>query len=206
MYPRLKIARELLKEDGVIFISIDDNEQANLKIICDEIFGEENFVGDIVWNGQSGAEDDGFLRNNKEFFLIYAKNVNLFNVGLKDKENQKFNLYDDKRKERYKRQLLRKGGDNSRREDRQNLYYPIKDNKGNDFYPTLPNGDDGCWRWSTFTMQQAINNDIVEFAKARDGRIEAYEKIYESDENRKTQKYRTLETDIGSSSTGTKHI
>lgn len=55
-------------------------------------------------------------------------------------------------------------------------------------------------------MQQAINNDIVEFAKARDGRIEAYEKIYESDENRKTQKYRTLETDIGSSSTGTKHI
>lgn len=52
MYPRLKIARELLKEDGVIFISIDDNEQANLKIICDEIFGEENFVGDIVWNGQ----------------------------------------------------------------------------------------------------------------------------------------------------------
>lgn len=46
MYPRLKIARELLKEDGVIFISIDDNEQANLKIICDEIFGEENFVGD----------------------------------------------------------------------------------------------------------------------------------------------------------------
>ncbi|MBK2078515.1 DNA methyltransferase [Francisella tularensis] len=68
MYPRLKIARELLKEDGVIFISIDDNEQANLKIICDEIFGEENFVGDIVWNGQSGAEDDGFLRNNKEFF------------------------------------------------------------------------------------------------------------------------------------------
>ena len=58
MYPRLKLARDLLKEDGVIFISIDDNEQANLKIICDEIFGEENFVGNIIWRNKYTLQND----------------------------------------------------------------------------------------------------------------------------------------------------
>ncbi len=77
MYPRLKLARDLLKEDGVIFISIDDNEQANLKIICDEIFGEENFVGDIIWHKKT---QPSFLSNEisnvKEHILFYKKSEN----------------------------------------------------------------------------------------------------------------------------------
>ena len=58
MLPRLKLARDLLREDGVIFISIDDNEQANLKILCDEIFGEENFVGNLIWQKKKGGSQD----------------------------------------------------------------------------------------------------------------------------------------------------
>ncbi|WP_027327463.1 site-specific DNA-methyltransferase [Helicobacter pametensis] len=75
MLPRLKLARDLLKEDGVIFISIDDNEQANLKILCDEIFGEENFVGDFIRKTKSTTNDAKIgINYQHEFLLCYAKN------------------------------------------------------------------------------------------------------------------------------------
>lgn len=72
MYPRLKLARNLLKDDGVIFISIDDNEVHNLRKICDEIFGEENFVECITWNKRIPKNDKG-IGNIHEYILIYAK-------------------------------------------------------------------------------------------------------------------------------------
>ena len=75
MYPRLKLARELLSDDGVIFISIDDNEQANLKILCDEIFGEENFVGNILWQKSYAPKNrNKFLSEMHDFIVFYAKN------------------------------------------------------------------------------------------------------------------------------------
>ncbi|MGU5551878.1 site-specific DNA-methyltransferase [Aeromonas hydrophila] len=76
MYPRLKLARNLLKNDGVIFISIDDNEVKNLKFICDEIFGEDNFIGEIIWRKRKGGGNDSqFLAIDHEFILIYARDV-----------------------------------------------------------------------------------------------------------------------------------
>lgn len=77
MYPRLKLARDLLKEDGVIFISIDDNEQANLKILCDEIFGEENFINNFVWvNKPEGRQISGLgAAGTHEYILVYSKNA-----------------------------------------------------------------------------------------------------------------------------------
>lgn len=75
MLPRLKLARDLLKEEGVIFISIDDNEQANLKILCDEIFGEENFVASVIWEKKYSPQNDAkWLSDNHDFIFIYAKN------------------------------------------------------------------------------------------------------------------------------------
>ncbi|RLA07107.1 MAG: site-specific DNA-methyltransferase, partial [Gammaproteobacteria bacterium] len=77
MYPRLKLARDLLKDDGVIFVSIDDNEQANLKIMCDEIFGEDNFVTSFIWEKK---KKPAFLHKNvgklAEYILCYTKNNN----------------------------------------------------------------------------------------------------------------------------------
>lgn len=74
MLPRLKLARDLLKEDGVIFISIDDNEQANLKLLCDEIFGEDNFVANIIWQKKKGgSQDSQDFAKEHEYILIYAK-------------------------------------------------------------------------------------------------------------------------------------
>lgn len=204
IYPRLYIARELLKDDGVIFISIDDNEASQLKLLCDEVFGEENFVAEFIWTGKSGSEDDSHIRNNKEYILNYAKTIDSFQVGLDIKKDEKFIYFDKIQKDYYKRQLLRKWGDNSRREDRPNLYYPIIDDSGDDFYPTLPDGEDGCWRWSKETMKKAIMEGRVEFAK--NGKYEAYEKIYKSEERNKTKKYKTVLQELGSSSIGTKEI
>ncbi|MGL2639274.1 site-specific DNA-methyltransferase [Helicobacter pylori] len=92
MLPRLKLARDLLKEDGVIFISIDDNECANLKILCDEIFGEDNFVGDFIRKTKSTTNDAKIgLNYQHEFLLCYAKDKNYTNLlgGEKNLENYK---------------------------------------------------------------------------------------------------------------------
>lgn len=75
IYPRLVLARELLSDDGVIFISIDDNEQANLKLICDEIFGEENFIKDLIVNTSEGGGNAKYVVNGHETVLVYSKNI-----------------------------------------------------------------------------------------------------------------------------------
>ncbi|EGK7522308.1 site-specific DNA-methyltransferase [Campylobacter lari] len=98
MLPRLKLARDLLKEDGVIFISIDDNEQANLKILCDEIFGEENFVGDLIWNNKYTTSNDTDISYQHEHILIYSKDRNNFKLGLlprTEKQNKDYKNRDN---------------------------------------------------------------------------------------------------------------
>lgn len=87
MYPRLYIARELLREDGVIFISIDDNEQAQLKLLCDDVFGEENFVANIIWNRKRGRDNSArWFSKSHEYLLVYAKNKELFETNYLDLE------------------------------------------------------------------------------------------------------------------------
>ena len=81
MYPRLKLARNLLTDDGVIFISIDDAEQANLKKICDEIFGEGNFLGSIAWRRFNSQANIGMFAKVKDYILIYARNMELVDFG-----------------------------------------------------------------------------------------------------------------------------
>lgn len=82
MYPRLKIARNLLKEDGVIFISIDDNEQENLKKVCDEIFGGQNFIAELIWERAFSPKNDArFISNSHDYVIMYAKSLDSFTIG-----------------------------------------------------------------------------------------------------------------------------
>ena len=74
MYPRLYLARNLLRDDGVIFISIDDNEAANLKLLCDEVFGAENFVAQLIWNKQH-SQQQGLFKRYHEYVFLYAKDI-----------------------------------------------------------------------------------------------------------------------------------
>ena len=82
IYPRLKIAKDLLTDDGVIFISIDDNEQENLRKVCDEIFGMQNFVAQLVWERAYAPKNDAkFISNSHDYVLMFAKNINNFVIG-----------------------------------------------------------------------------------------------------------------------------
>ncbi len=89
MYPRLLLAKDLLKQDGVIFISIDDNECAQLKLLCDEIFGEGNFVSCFVWQKKSGGGQAKYFYEGHEYILIYCKNKDLLQGLFKIKEKGK---------------------------------------------------------------------------------------------------------------------
>lgn len=94
MYPRLKLARDLLKDDGVIFISIDDNEQANLKILCDEIFGEENFCGIFPWRKRTAKSDVPFgISQDYEYVVVYSRTTN-FKAGIEN-DGRKYYETDD---------------------------------------------------------------------------------------------------------------
>lgn len=89
MYPRLLLARDLLSTDGVIFISIDDNEQANLKLLCDEIFGEENFLANVIWEKKyTVANDAKFFSDNHDHILVYTKNIDFFEIGRLDRTKE----------------------------------------------------------------------------------------------------------------------
>ena len=82
MYPRLQLARDLLSDDGVIFISIDDNEQANLKLICDDIFGEENFIAQLIWERAFSPKNDAkYISNSHDYICMYAKKIDSFIIG-----------------------------------------------------------------------------------------------------------------------------
>ena len=94
MYSRLFLAHKLLKDDGVIFVSIDDNEVANLRLLMDEIFGEENFVANIIWYSKYTTSNDAkYLSTQHENILLYGKNKDHFNVGLLDRSEKQDKNY-----------------------------------------------------------------------------------------------------------------
>lgn len=202
IYPRLRLAKDLLSDDGVIFVSIDDNEVENLKKICNEVFGESSFISILNWKGRGGRQDSKYYAAVHEYILCYAKSKNSFIAGEEIKSGDIYPKFDKEKNRYYKTQLLRKWGSNSRRADRPNLYYPIKAPDGTDLYPIIreANGQrpsnltkfDGRWRWAPATMNQAIKDGRVEFLKTKDGEWIAYEKIFAPLEGEEeTKKYTT---------------
>lgn len=133
MYPRLKLARNLLSEDGVIFISIDDNEVDNIKKMCDEIFGESNCLGLIsTINNLKGRSDSEFFATCNEFLLVYSKNkvfahTNGFEVDMEEIDDD-YKFEDEISK--YKVIGFRKTGNGWKREDRPYMYYPVLEKNG----------------------------------------------------------------------------
>lgn len=166
MYPRLLLARDLLHDNGAIFISIDDNEQANLKLICDDIFGEENCLGCICRStGQTTGQDSGGLGSSFDYAFVYGRKPDLDIAGLPltDQDLKRFDNEDSYGKYAYDQ--LRKTGSNDRREDRPNMYYAIKDPDGNDVYPTATAGYDSCWRVERKTYEQLVADDYILWKK-----------------------------------------
>ena len=160
IYSRLMLARNLLADDGVVFISIDDNEQENLKKCCDEVFGESNFVGKIaVVNNLKGRNDRKDIATCHEYILIYGKSEFAANgMPLTDEQKAQFDKVDENGSA-YQLRDLRKRGRPDRREDRPNMYFPIYYNLETKkcslveepnavaIYPIRGDGSDGRWRW-----------------------------------------------------------
>lgn len=168
MLPRLSFARELLTKDGVIFISIDDNEQANLKCLCDEIFGEQNFIGNIVRpTGQTTGQDSGGLGSSFDYILVYAKidEYELNGLELTEKDKLRFQNEDDVGFYAYDQ--LRKTGSNDKREDRPNMYYGIENPDGEVLYPTAAAGYDSCWRVEKKTYENLVKEGFILWKKTK---------------------------------------
>lgn len=203
--PRIKLLRDLLSKNGIIFISIDDNEVHHLKTLFLE--NGFNFVAQLVWKGKSGAEDDTYFRTVHEYILVFSRDDYSFVAGEEEKTDEKFPYTDESSGKKYKTQLLRKWGSNSKRADRPNLYYPIKTPEGEDFYPMLSKEVEGCWRWGKPAMKKAIEDGRIEFKVNSKSILEAYEKVFEPEEGEiRTKKFQSLLDDVGTTSNGTKEL
>ncbi|GHT07528.1 DNA methylase N-4 [Endomicrobiia bacterium] len=188
MYPRLFLAKNLLKDDGVIFISIDDNEVHNLKLLMNEIFGEENFVSDIVWANKEGGggSDSTYYKIKHEYILCYAKNKdNLIIKGEKCEEDSSYAF----KEERGRYKLIKLNSFSIQYSA--NLDYPITTPNGEVIYPS-EDGKKGCWRWSKEKFCWGSKHGFIEFKKNQDGKIWVYTKQYFRVDNENKHIVRTL--------------
>lgn len=159
IYPRLKVARDLLADDGAIFISIDEHEIGNLKKVCNEIFGPQNFVGNVIWERAFAPKNDAkYLSDSHDYVLIYAKSLSSFEIGLLPRTDEANSRY--------------KNPDNDPRGPWTADNMTVKTYSANYDYPiTTPSGkvvrptDGRCWFTSSARMQTLIEQDRVWFGE-----------------------------------------
>lgn len=179
MYPRLRLASNLLKDDGVIFISIDDGEQANMRKLCDEVFGEENFIAQIIWQKVYSPRMDvqGFSTSH-DYVLCYVKsNIEGIRQEAFSQNSAQFNFVDPQNGKKYRRRSIRKEGSASLRSDRPNSWFALVAPDGSEVYPYKPDGTEGRWRWDINTYKTKEQQGLVEWVKTENG-WQAYAKQY----------------------------
>ncbi len=194
IYPRLKLARNLLRDDGVIFISIDDNEVGNLQKICNEIFGEDNFIGQITVVGNPRGRDYGGVARMHDYILAYSK-TNKANINLIEDENNNFTMFDEIGG--FELRELRNRNIKFNINNRPNLYYPFYINENSvdsnglydislepvagwfKLFPLESQGVKTVWRWGKPKSLENLNINIK--AKAmKNGSYQIVEKYRES--------------------------
>ena len=194
IYPRLKLARNLLRDDGVIFISIDDNEQANLRKICDEIFGESNFTAQFTWRRRSGANDAvNNVSIDHEYVLCYSGSKGAMLRGVA-KTFENYSNPDNDPRGAWTRGDLTCGKTASQRP---NLFYPITDPATGIIYECSPAH---VWRFERVKMQELINTGKVIFPP--DGKGTPAYKRHKNEVRSETKPYSSIiDTDLNSSAT-----
>ncbi len=179
IFPRLVLARNLLREDGVIFISIDDNEVHNLRKICDEVFGAVNYFGCISRaTGTTTGQDANKIGSSLDYLLIYKKtsSFTLEGIELSEDDEKRFSYEDNNGK--YSILQLRKTGNADRREDRPNMYYPVISPEGKEVYPIGPTGYESRWRFGYSTYEEYLRNEMIVWQTSRNGDLMPYVKYY----------------------------
>ena len=200
MYPRLRLLQKLLADDGAIFISIDDNEQAYLKLICDEIFGTRNFLADVVWEKSDSPRMDAKLFSTKyDHTITYAKKIeNLILHRIKSTETASHYSKVESDGRKYYLKPLRAMGLNDAREARPNLYFGMIAPDDNEVFPIRPDGTDGNWRWSKDKIAQ--NPTRIEWVKGKNGWTPYY-KIYADEQTERPPETIWYNKDVGSNRT-----
>lgn len=168
IYPRLKLAKDLLSDDGVVFMSIDDNEIENLRKICNEIFGEENFIAQIIWKKRSTPPNDKVIGAAHEYILSFGKNISNTKLHLRARTQEQLMRYqnpDNHPKGPWAPGDLSanvKGGRYVA-----SLYYPIiNPNTGEEHYPP----QNGNWRFNKQTVEKLLKNNEISFGNDGKGR------------------------------------
>ncbi|MDT2948211.1 site-specific DNA-methyltransferase [Lactococcus lactis] len=174
MYPRLYLAKKLLKDSGVIFVSIDDNEQANLKLLMDDIFGEGGFVSEFIWQKKTGAHDAKGVATVTESILVYSKETNkkiwnkIFSQNTDAHDEARYNCSDEYETERGKYYLdtLDRGGLSYS----DSMNYSITAPDGTKIFPNgrMKFENDGwIWQWSKDRLEWGIKNGFIEISRSK---------------------------------------
>ena len=163
MFPRLRLAANLLRDDGVIFISIDDNEIDNLKKLCNEVFGEENFIAQLIWERAYSPKNDAkYISNSHDYVLMYAKKLEDFKIGRlprTEEANARYSNPDNDPRGEWK------STDMSVKTFSESGNYPITTPTGNVVYP--PAGR--CWSLSRSTFEEKLKDNRISFGANGDG-------------------------------------
>jgi Adenine specific DNA methylase Mod len=197
MYPRLKVAKDLLTEDGVIFISIDDNEISNLLKICNEIFGEQNFVGNIIWQSRTSISNDDEISTNHNHTLVYSRYRELLTFGGDDIDETEYVNQDNDPRGPWKLVPIdanHVGGDTR---------YPIRNPKtGIDYYP--PNGR--IWCYNKKTLEKLIEDNRIKFGLSDDSSPKRKLYLNERKEKGDSKTPSSILLNAGTTKTGTTEI
>ena len=185
IYTRLKIAKDLLRDNGVIFISISDIEAANLKKICDDVFGTVNCIADLIWANKEGggSSDSKLFRIKHEHVICYAKNVDLVEIkGVAISNADRYKGADEYEKDRGKYYLQKLGMGSIQYS--KSLDYPIETPDGTFVMPSdNNNGKRACWRWSKEKFRKNEEQGFVEIKKDSKGIWTVYTKQYMNCDN-----------------------
>ena len=190
LYPRLILAKQLLSDEGVIFCSIDDKNQAYVKCLFDEVFGEENFIGNICRENIKGGTKTRNIKQVHDYIIAYGKKLIENNekkellLGEEFEEEFKYEFSDEKGKYAKGREL-NKWGAGSRREDSPSMWFPVPGPKGKEVFPIRNDGSEGRWRWGKKKLLNAIEENDVIYEKREDGTYILYEKIRKNKEKNK---------------------
>jgi len=206
MYPRLRLLHELLREDGSLWMSIDDNEVHRARMLLDEVFGPQNFVATVIWErADSPRMDAQYFSVRHDYVLVYAKNRPLFRVRklIHDGEvSAHYNRVDEEGR-RYYLKPLRAMGHEDRREDRPSMYYPIEAPDGTLVYPKKEDGSDGRWRWKQEKLLQEYHR--IEWVKGPRGWTPYY-RIYAEEATERPPETIWLHGEVGSNRTASKEL
>jgi adenine-specific DNA-methyltransferase len=204
---RLDVLRRLLRDDGSLWINLDDTEAHYCKVLCDELFGRQNFVGNVIWEkADSPRMDAEFFSSRHDHLLVYAKNKSLFKLkkGVTAQEGlaEHYDKVDENGRPYYLKPLRAMGSDDSRAA-RPTLFFPLQAPDGSQVYPKRKDGSDGRWRWGPERVQE--DSGLIEWIQGRGG-WSPYYRIYGDTESLRPAETIWPQWEVGSNRTSKAEI